>query len=153
MDILLETSLETLLKSLKTHGFRVKREKNHFSCLREKKEGRDHIILANLGKFILCEIHWDNRKHFLCFGVDYQKRPLEVFHLEFKKEFEKISKVMIIRGGYSWFTRRNKSVYGGLKLFPLWLDKIMFFIYLFTLPIFILIGWIRRVRRNERGGK
>lgn len=112
--------------------------------------GRDHIILARLNHEFLIELHWDNKMHFLCFDVDYRKRPSLVFQQELEAKLTEVSSSHFISGGYTWFTRKNMSVFGGLRIYSPSNARVMPSIYKILLPFFIILAPIFLVGAKTR---
>ncbi|MCK4387423.1 MAG: hypothetical protein KAW00_01510 [Dehalococcoidia bacterium] len=77
---------------------------------------------------------------FLCFGVDYKKRPSLVFQQELEAKLVEVSSSHFISGGYTWFTRKNMSVYSGLRVYSPPIARIMPSLYRVLLPFFIILA-------------
>lgn len=140
MDIILKSHERSVLGILKESGFEIAQEQNHFSCMRHEENGRDHALVARLNDELLVELHWDNNRHFLCFGVDYGKRPSLVFRQELEVKLAEVSSSLSVLGGYTWFSRKNMSIYSGLRVYPSSIARIMPTLYRLLLPFFIILS-------------
>ena len=113
MDIYLESGLKEIKKIFSSLGFEIKDKKGHLSAILRKKRGRYHALLKEHDDKVYCDFHWDNKKHFLFWSVDYWVMPFIYFEKKIKTRLETL-KVEYTFKKVNWFTRKNKSVFHGI---------------------------------------
>lgn len=117
MDLELEADKLTVVEILKRLGFKiVSQNMDSLEAMMPYGYGRIHILgkMLDYGRFYL-DVHWDFYLHFIFLGVDYAKRPSQIC----EKIIEEASRLRVkayVTGGFSWFTRKNKSLIRGLKI-------------------------------------
>jgi hypothetical protein len=76
-----------------------------------------HVLIKQMNKEqVFCEIHYDSKIHFLFLGVDYDIEPATFFKSELKEKLEQAGIKSNILNGRSWFTRKNKAWFTGMRL-------------------------------------
>lgn len=118
MDLKIEANLLEVAKILKAVGFRDINIKNSKVIEAKMKDGygRVHVLGVAIDENnTYLDIHRDALLHIAFIGVDYKKKPKEIY--------EKILRQIVggrIRtkgiGGTSWFNRKNKAILRGIKL-------------------------------------
>ena len=88
MDIYLNLDLNEARDLFNSLGFEIKDKKNHLSAMLRKKMGRYHALLKEYDDKVYCDFHWDNKKHFLFWSVDYWVMPFIYFEKDIKKKLE-----------------------------------------------------------------
>jgi len=115
MDLYIYANLEELTKIFRLLDFKVSKKNIYFSAKLKTPRGRFHAMFSELTNRIYCDLHFDNKIHFLLFGVDYKIKPLRFFK-------ERMEVILENRGIYfeikdvDWFTRRNKAILRGFRL-------------------------------------
>ncbi len=117
MDVKINCSLEVIACILFELGFSLDRKRNYTSAIRRTKCGRMHVLIKQMNKEqVFCEIHYDSKIHFLFLGVDYDIEPATFFKSELKEKLEQAGIKSNILNGRSWFTRKNKAWFTGMRL-------------------------------------
>lgn len=117
MDLEVNISVNKLLEILKEIGFRPVKISNDFAEAEIRDRlGRLHILVKeiNTGRTYM-DVHWDALIHFAFVGVDYSKRPRRICEMILDK-LTKMGFEGKITGGTSWFNRKNKALFRGLKI-------------------------------------
>ena len=115
MDIYINAPLNKTHKILKKAGFNIKRNRNHFSAVKPTIKGRYHALYNSVDKKVYVDLHFDNKIHFLLWGVDYKSAPEQFFRTSLRKLIlNKTLKHSTKRVG--WLSRRNKALITGFKL-------------------------------------
>jgi len=88
MDLYIDTTENKIIEIFESLGFKLTRENNYFSAKLEQPDGRFHAMFSRLNGKIYCDFHFDNKKHWLFFGVDYKKKPKDFFNKKLRKVLE-----------------------------------------------------------------
>ena len=120
MDLEIKTDIAVIAEILNKVGFEVKLKKNEFLEATSKNGwGRFHVLGTQIdGGKVYLDVHRDALIHIAFLGVDYATKPKEVC----EKILDQVTKMGMdgkIIGGTSWFNRRNKAIFRGLRLRPL----------------------------------
>ncbi len=117
MDIEIEASITKTIEILKDLGFQVfiKSEGVIEGKLKDGS-GRIHIlgVKMNDNKTYL-DVHRDAQIHFAFIGVDYVKKPKEI-STKILEHAKRMGMKAQITGGTSWFNRKNKALFRGIKV-------------------------------------
>lgn len=120
MDLEIKTDIAVITDILKKIGFEVKLDGNKvLEATLKEGWGRFHVLGTQVDKGkVYLDVHRDSLIHIAFLGVDYDIKPKEVC----EKILDKVTKAGIegkIINGTSWFNRRNKAIFRGLRLKPL----------------------------------
>lgn len=69
-----------------------------------------------------------------------------MFQQEIEGKLAEVSSSHFVSGGYAWFTRKNMSIYSGLRVYPSSIARIMPYLYRALLPFFVVLAPIFVVR-------
>lgn len=118
MDLEIEASLIQVKKLLEKVGFeKVEIKKNGIlEAIMSDGWGRFHVLGIRIEKGkVYLDIHRDSLIHFAFIGVDYKSRPRQICE-KICKTGEIMGMKCFIIGGTSWFSRKNKALFRGIRL-------------------------------------
>lgn len=120
MDLEIKADIAIITEILKKIGFEVKIEGNKvLEATLKERWGRFHVLGTQIdGGKVYLDVHHDALIHIAFLGVDYATKPKEIC----EKILDEVTKMRIegnMIGGTSWFNRRNKAIFRGLRLKPL----------------------------------
>ena len=116
MDLEVYGGLEEVADILRRLGFVVSVSGDRLEAKLGDEWGRFHVLGAQLKSGLTyLDVHWDFKMHLLFIGVDYKERPKKICENAIEKA-EKMGLKARVTGGASWFNRRNKAIFKGLKL-------------------------------------
>lgn len=120
MDLEIKADIAVITEILKKIGFRVKIKGNKIlEAILKEGWGRFHVLGTQIdGGKVYLDVHRDALIHIAFLGVDYAIKPKIVCE-KILDEVTKIGTEGNIIGGTSWFNRRNKAIFRGLRLKPL----------------------------------
>jgi len=117
VDLVIEADVSRVVEILKAVGFEsisVKNAKVIEAKLRDGW-GRIHVLGVGLGaNSTYLDVHRDSPIHIAFIGVDYARRPREVC----EKILQHAARMGVrgaVIGGTSWFNRKNKAVFRGVR--------------------------------------
>ncbi len=111
MDIVVLCSCSEIAEILRNLKFRVERKNEFYSARRADGIGSHHALFREEGGICYIDLHYDFPLHFLFLGVDYKRRPMELY----MRELRHLLGEHRIEGGLSWFDRRNKAMLRGMR--------------------------------------
>jgi|GEM_PF-1651413 len=116
MDLEINADILKISEILKALGFKdIYMEDDVIEAKLKDGWGRIHVLGAKVNdNTVYLDVHRDSLIHFTFIGVDYSKKPREIC----EKILDYAAKVGVngrIIGGTSWFNRKNKAVFRGIK--------------------------------------
>jgi len=118
MDLEIDANIIKTVEVLKAIGFEnIKINSNGVLEAKLPNDlGRIHVLGTMISdNRTYLDVHRDAPVHIAFIGVDYSKKPKEIC----EKILENAAKMQIngrITGGSSWFDRKNKAVFRGVKI-------------------------------------
>lgn len=123
MDILIEAEIRTIANVLASEGFEIVNEEEKVEARKRFGLGRFHALLVQVDdRRAYLDLHWDAPLHLLFLGVDYRRRPKELWATLSRKFQEQGIKAHPI-GGLNWFNRKNKAIFKGIKVRKPWSNE------------------------------
>ena len=115
MDIYLKVNMHECRSLLEGAGFRMVQKSGYEDAVYTTVYGRYHMHCISLPPTIYIDFHFDLYVHFLFVGVFYQLLTEEFFKVVvLPKLLER--KVPYSAHRSSWFHRRNKAVFWGVRI-------------------------------------
>ncbi len=117
MDLEIETSVEKVAEILKAVGFeRVIVNGKLIEAKTKDGWGRFHVVGIELESDITyLDVHRDSFIHMAFLGVDYGKKPRTICE-RITDCADQVGVRCRVIGGTSWFNRKNKAIFGGIRL-------------------------------------
>jgi len=117
MDLIIHADMHVIVEILKSLGFEVELlDEKIFEAKLKDNAGRFHVLGTILNeKKVYLDVHRDSPMHFAFLGVDYAKKPARIC----REILDLAAKMGIkgeIEGGTSWFKRRNKALFRGIRI-------------------------------------
>ena len=134
MDIIALAPIDKVIEVFRSLGFRIENKGSYYSATLHKGLGKFHALIVSLSndellrkipklkipgantEIAYIDLHWDYIIHLLFLGVDYKRKPRELYLTILKKELERAKIEHFIIGGSNWWSRVNKAILRGLKL-------------------------------------
>ncbi len=116
MDLEIGANLKKTVEILKDIGFEnITIDNGILEAKLRDGLGRFHVLGTMINNVTYLDVHRDSLIHIAFIGVDYSKKPKIIC----MKILDKATKMQIsgkIIGGESWFKRKNKAIFKGVKI-------------------------------------
>jgi len=117
VNLIINADIHVVVEILKSLGFEVELlNENIFEAKLRDNTGKFPVLGTILDeKRVYLGLHRDSLLHFMFLGVDYAKKPARICS-EILDFTAKMGIKGEIAGGTSWFNKRNKALFRGIKI-------------------------------------